>query len=276
MRRWAAVCAWLGMAGCASETIVHDIEEREANTIIELLSDNHINATKGTRDTGRVVLYSIAVPATKRVQAIKVLNKYDLPRRQDKGYTEVFGEAGLIPSATEEHAKALAALEGEIERQLKLVEGVLDAQVQIVMPDDNALRTTEAMVPATTASVILNYLAVDEDRRPISEQEVKDLVAAGVEKLTPENVVVVMRPTGVVARAIKKAEDCTPVNQGICSLTRQSRTILYAIVIGFILLLALAFVATQARLRVVRGRLVRLQEEIARARHRSDTSTSGP
>ena len=53
--------------------------------------------------------------------------------------TKRFLKAGLIPTSGEERAKFLAALEGEIEKQLKLIDGILDVQVQIVLPEESAL-----------------------------------------------------------------------------------------------------------------------------------------
>jgi type III secretion system YscJ/HrcJ family lipoprotein len=156
------------LAGCAAETVVHNLNEKEANIIIEVLADNDVNGMKLLNAAGREVVYDISVPASERLKAIRVLNKNELPRRRDKGYDEIFSSSGLIPTAGEEKAKKLAALEGEIERQLKLIEGILDVQVQIVMPDESALRTTQEQEPATTASVTIKYLPGVGGARPVS------------------------------------------------------------------------------------------------------------
>ena len=122
---------------------MHGISENEANHIIEVLADGDINASKVMNNAGREVVYDIAVPAHSSPRCVS-LNKHELPRRRDRGYHEIFAVGGLIPTSAEEKAKSLSALEGEIERQLKLIDGVLDVQVQLVIPDESALRTTRS------------------------------------------------------------------------------------------------------------------------------------
>lgn len=151
------------LSACGQTTVVHNVDEREANRIIETLADEGITSRKGTVDTGREVHYTISVSSSKRLSAIKVLNANLLPRKPDRGYGEVFQESGLIPTRAEERAKELSALEGEIERQLKLVEGILAVEVQIVAPPDTALRTTKQQVPPTTAAVTIKY----QDRKSV-------------------------------------------------------------------------------------------------------------
>ena len=145
-------------------------------------------------DSGRDVTYNIIVPAGNRIDAIRLLNRHEMPRRKDKGYTDVFAEGGFIPTSAEEKAKKLAALEGEIEKQLKLVDGVLDAQVQLVIPEESALRTSEEQKPQTTASVTLRYLPGAGGEKPLSEPQVQQLVAAGVENLTSDRVYPLLIP----------------------------------------------------------------------------------
>src|SRR5687767_6938426 len=116
-----ALSCIVAVPACAVETIVHGLTEREANQIIELFADNEVSATK-TIVEGRVVTFNIAVPTKERIEAIRLLNRNEMPRRHDKGYNEIFKESGLIPTSAEEKAKKLASLEGEIERQLKLID----------------------------------------------------------------------------------------------------------------------------------------------------------
>ena len=47
------LAATLTVAGCGVETVIHDIQEKEANEIIVLLADNEIESGKSMRDTGR-------------------------------------------------------------------------------------------------------------------------------------------------------------------------------------------------------------------------------
>jgi type III secretion protein J len=274
MRNFSTALATFGallLAGCGTETVVHSLNEKEANTIVEVMADSDITATKIMNATGREVVYDIAVPAAQRLGAIKVLNKNELPRRRDKGYDEVFAGGGLIPTAAEEKAKKLAALEGEIERQLKLIEGVLDVQVQVVMPEESSLRTTQEQEPTTTASVTIRYLPGVGGARPVSEPEVQAIVAAGVEKLMPENVVVLMRPAGPPPQATAAPAKLT----GLAVLGNKALTIGLVALLLIIALEGAGVIAAQVRLRTVRGRLIKLQNEIAKARSKKPGELAG-
>ena len=265
---------WL-VSGCAEETIVHGLSEKEANIILEVMSDADMRATKLINATGREVVYDISVPAADRIKAIKLLNRHELPRRRDKGYFEVFSQSGLVPTSAEEKAKKMMALEGEIERQLKLIEGVLDVQVQLVIPEESALRTTNEQGPDTTASVTIKYLPGAQDSRPVTEPEVQAIVAAGVEKLMPENVVVLMRPTGGAAPSVAVPPPPQEVRRGLQALSNKALSIGLVTFLVMIALLGAGLVATQIRLRAVRGRFIRLQNEIAKARQKKPGEGTG-
>ena len=249
--------------------VVHQLNEREANLILELLADHEISGTKGELDNGRLIVYSVSVPRKSRLDAIRALNHNEMPRRRDMGYNEVFKDGGLIPTAGEERAKQMAALEGEIEKQLKLVDGILDAQVQLVLPEENALRTAQEVRVPTTASVTLKYLPGPGGAKPLSEPQIQAVVAAGAERLTPDNVVVVMTPAGGRYRhgGDSEADDSARL-PGLRGLSSRQVSLLAIVLVSTILLLGLGLAAGQLRLRTVRGRLLRLQTEIARARRR--------
>ena len=264
LRAVGIVCL-LASTACGVETIVHDLQEREANQIIELLSDNDIGTTKGTLDNGRTVSYTISVPQNRRVDAIKLLNRYEMPRRRDSGYMEVFKDAGLIPTSTEEKAKQLSALEGEIEKQLRVVDGLLDVQVQLVIPEETALRTAQDVRTPTTASVTVKYLPGQGGAKPLSESQIQAVVAGGVERLTPDNVVVVMTPVTGGPRADKNEEVTEP---HAMSSKAMKNGLVVAICVIFVLCIFLFIVFIQGRL--VRTKLERLQRDIEKARRKSE------
>ena len=258
------------------ETVANRLSEREANLIIELFADNQIESSKGTLDTGREVFYTISVPPKSRLPAIRLLNLHELPRRKDKGYNEVFSESGLIPTSAEEKAKELAALEGEIERQLKLIDGIIDSQIQIVIPEQSALKTAEDQITTPTASVTIRYLPSAGGIKPVTEAQIQTLIAAGVEKLTADQVFPFMTP-------VRKASELTPPtapvaagNSWIVKLPAKTVNIITVGVLGLILSLSLMLLFGQLRLRTVRGRLSRLQNEIAKARRRTTNEENLP
>jgi type III secretion protein J len=252
--------------GCASETVIHGVDEREANQIIELLARHSIDTTKVRTPGSREVVFDLSVNAGQRVDAIRLLNQNELPRRKDRGYSDVFAQSGLIPTSTEEKAKQLSALEGEIEKQLKLIEGILEAQVQIVIPTESPLRTVDAQRPAATASVTIKYLPGAGDTKPISEAQVKALVSAGVENLAPDKVYPLMTP--VITTVEPVALGTTGSRSYLGRLTKTQANGLSIVVVVLICGLGGLFLVWHLRLRKIQERYERLQAEIQKARMR--------
>jgi type III secretion system YscJ/HrcJ family lipoprotein len=275
--RLGALLLLLATAACGVETVVHNLDEKEANQIVELLAEDGISASKGLIDTGRSITYTISVPSGSRLTAIKTLNRNEMPRRRDTGYIDVFKDSGLIPTAAEERAKGLAAIEGEIEKQLKLVDGILDVQVNLVLPEETALRTAQDVRSPTTASVTIKYLPGSGGTKPLSEPQVQAVVAAGVERLTPDNVVVVMTPAGPIGGRQMTATDSGGMHiPAVGGLNQCTTQMVIVGSLGAVALMALVLAVSQIRLRTVRGRLVRLQSEIAKARRKPDASGPPP
>ena len=267
----------LTLVGCSVETVVSGLTEKDANTIIELLADNKIETTKGLVDSGREIHYSISVPTKKRLDAIRLLNLHELPRRKDKGYNEIFSESGLIPTSAEEKAKKLAALEGEIQKQLKLIDGVLDAQVQIVMPEESALKTAEDQISPTTASVTIRYLPGAGGTKPISETQVQTLVAAGVEKLTPDKVFPLMTPVKNSGEMeISAAAIATAGNSWLSKYSSRTISTLTIIILALIFTLSTLLLFTQLSLRRVRGKLIKLQNLVETAKSKRSADSLPP
>jgi type III secretion protein J len=98
----------------------------------------------------------------------------------------------MIPTASEEKARMLLGLSGELTRTIKSVTGVVDARVQVVLPENSPLLDKAQWSPPT-ASVLVKHRG---SAPPLTEDEIRNLVARGVEGLQPENVAVVYKRTG--------------------------------------------------------------------------------
>jgi len=102
---------------------------------------------------------------------------------------EVFANSGMIPTAAEEKARLLSGIDGELTRTLHSLPGVVDARVQVVIPDNSPL-VDRSQQPPPTASALIQFHGDDP---PLKEMEVKSLMAKSVSGLTPENVAVVFK-----------------------------------------------------------------------------------
>jgi type III secretion protein J len=184
----------VGTLGCEGDLdIVHGLNEHEANEILVVLESRSIPAKKQIEE-GRVVTWAIVVSGGQATDALRVLVANKLPKPRSTGLSEVYpaGSGGLIPTKSEEKAKFLMAMQGEIERMLKSFPGIQEARVAVVIPEKDVVRDLETPPPPATASVGIVYNPVN-GKPPIAEDRVKKLVAAAVEDLKATNVEVIMQ-----------------------------------------------------------------------------------
>jgi type III secretion protein J len=206
---------------CAGEQeIVSGLTEYEANEILVVLEAKGIEAQK-TKAEGRTVTYNVVVGGVDAKDAMRLLVANHLPRVRSNGLPEVYpaGGGGLIPTKSEEKAKFMMALQGEIEKKLKVLPGIVAAQVTIVSPEKDVVRDLDTTPPNSTASVAIVYNAIDErGTAAVKEDEVKNLVAASVEDLKPANVMVVMKKN-VPATLVNDYADSGSVEAPVAAVT---------------------------------------------------------
>lgn len=180
------------LAGCARQ-LETGLTESDAQQIVVLLRENGINATTELdptqkKDTAAWIV-NVRGQGDTVVRAWKILNENGLPREKVKGLDDVFANAGMIPTAAEEKARLLSGLNGELTRTLDSLPGVVDARVQVVLPDNTPLLDKSQQSPPT-ASALIQFRG---DQPPLKDTEVRSLIAKSVEGLTPDNVAVVFK-----------------------------------------------------------------------------------
>lgn len=222
-RALAASTLVAACAACSSPiAIVHGLEELEANEILVVLEARDITGTK-VLEEGRVVTWSVQVPEIDAKDAMRLLVANRLPKARSSGFPQVYpaGGGGLIPTKSEEKAKYMMALQGEVERKLKSLPGIVQAHVNIVSPDKDIVRDLDTPPPAAMASVAIVYNPIDErGTAAVKEDEVQKLTAASVEDLKPSNVVVVMKRNTPMTLVSDFAESGTGVNAPIAAVTQ--------------------------------------------------------
>ncbi len=176
------------------------LSEREANDIIVLLSKATpaIHATKQKNAEGRVPTWDIIVPSSDGPRAIGILQANNLPRKKDKGFDEIYGKSGMIPTATEERAKFMMALTGELQRTIKFIPGVLNARVHLNLPKDKLLRRPGEKQPLPKASVSITaktMLVRNKALRTMLVRNVQKIVSGSMERMLASRVNVVIHST---------------------------------------------------------------------------------
>ena len=186
-----ALLALHGGAPSRLALLYADLDMREASQIADALDRAHIaHEEPGQGDR-------VLVPATEVARARLLLAKDGLPSGGSIGY-EIFDRGDAMTSTQfQQEINETRALEGELARSIRMIQGVRQARVHLVLPRRQPFsRETQA----AQASVVLTMSgAARLDAQAV--QAVLNLVAAAVPGLKPQGIAVVDSRGTVLARA---------------------------------------------------------------------------
>ena len=170
-------------AGCDKETTLHSgLEERQANLVMAALLDAGIGCHKSPGEEGS---WNVSVDESKFAAAVNLLEKAGLPRRAHQGIGEVFKKTGMISSPSEERIRFMDALAQDIAKTISCIDGVVDARVHVVLPENDPFARNA--LPSSAAVAIRSRWDADlTDVIP----SVKGLVKNAIEGLAPETIMV--------------------------------------------------------------------------------------
>jgi len=177
----------LFLVGCRTQ-IQHGLEERDANEIVTELTSRGFDARK-VLEKGKKPTWAIDLDDAKATDALRALTELKLPRKARKTTQSLVETASLIETPQAEKLRALEAQEGDIEEALETMDGVKSASVELVVPA--AARPGALPVPSK-ASVLLRVQPESLERLQQQRGELRALVAASVDGLRAEDVVLVL------------------------------------------------------------------------------------
>jgi type III secretion protein J len=229
----------LALLAACSTPIRHGLDEPAANEVVSALERSGIGAEKGPDEAGGPTTFVVRVSQGDAVRALEVLHALGLPRDRRTGFAEIYAQPSLVPTATEERARYLQALSGEIERTLETVDGVVSARVHLVL-EETEVMGDKPRVPAQ-AAVLLKTRAGPQ----IKDAEVCKLVAGSVPGLAAANVAVV----STRAAEVQAGSELAPV--GPLRVSAGTRSLLVGaliVALGVLALLAALLLFTARRL----------------------------
>jgi type III secretion protein J len=238
--RFAAGLVSLALAGCEAE-LAAGLPDDQASALVVALDGAGIAAGReldGANDPPR---YRVTVSPDDVADALSVMRAEGLPREEPAGLAETFGEGSLVPTPTEERARLVAALSGELARSIEEIDGVLVARVHLSLPESETL-ALDAPPPVPRASVLIRYRG---EVAPYDEGAIRRLVAGGIDHLEEANVAIV----GVASAPAPELERRL-AHVGPIAVTRGSATTLRWILgasLALNVLVALALVAVLGR-----------------------------
>ena len=180
---FAVLSALALLAGCDKETTLHaGLEERQANLVMAALIDAGIPGHKSPGEEGT---WNVMVSEQKFAAAVNLLEQQGLPRRSHMGIGEVFKKTGMISSPSEERIRFMDALAQDLSRTIATVDGVIDARVHVVLPENDPF--AKNALPSSAAVAIRSRWDADiDDLIP----QIKSLVRNAIEGLQYEKITV--------------------------------------------------------------------------------------
>jgi flagellar M-ring protein FliF len=177
----AALAAVLLRVGAQPEALLYsNLDLKEASSISQALDQAGIKyEAKGDGST-------IMVPRDKVASTRLMLSSKGLPTSGSVGYEIFDNQSALGQTDFVQNLNRQRALEGELARTIRSLDGVTFARVQLVLPK-RQLFEDEAEAP--TASVVIGVTG----REPTSDQvrALQNLVAGAVPNLKPDHVTIV-------------------------------------------------------------------------------------
>ena len=227
-----AACAALVLvlAGCKVE-LYSGLNETEANEIVAALADGRIAARKEHVDGAD---WQVQVDEDRVGAALELLRTQGLPQQHYASMGDMFQKQGLVSTPAEERMRYIFAVSQELSRTLRSIEGVVEARVHVVIPQDDPLSDK---VRPSSAAVFIKHRP-DVDLRLLAPA-VKDLVAHSIEGLTPDQVALTLIPAPRSAAATAGLAPVDPARDVLGMSQRAVVTLLVLLVLAAISLMAL-------------------------------------
>lgn len=173
------------LAGCdENTTLFSGLEESQANAVMAALIDAGISADKSAGDEGT---WNVTIGKADFATAANLCDSKGLPRRKFSGVGEVFKKTGMVSSPSEERIRFMDAIAQDLSRTISMIEGVIDARVHVVLPENDPF--AKNTLPSSAAVAIRTRWDADlTDAVP----QVKSLVKNAIEGLVYEKITVTL------------------------------------------------------------------------------------
>ena len=171
------------LAGCDKQaTLFSSIDERQANAVMAALLDNGIDCEKTPGEEGT---WNVLIAQSDFAAAAGRCEQLGLPRRPFMGVGEVFKKTGMVSSPGEERIRFMDAVAQDLSRTISMIDGVADARVHVVLPENDPFARNS--LPSSAAVAVRARWDADlTDAVP----QIKALVKNAIEGLAYEKITV--------------------------------------------------------------------------------------
>ncbi len=189
LRPLFAIVLLLFSACAGGEELLSGLEVQQAVEVVVALKKAGIAAEMEKTSAGREPRYSVTIANSDRSNAVRVLDEYHLPRKEQESFASLTSGDGFIPNLREmSQLRFDRALGVEIENALQALEGIIEVRaiVRSNLVKDIA-GAANAEQPAASATVMIRYES-KSGVQPFSVDEIKETIARAVPGLPQANV----------------------------------------------------------------------------------------
>lgn len=173
----------LALAGCdKTVTLYSGLEEGQANAVAAALLGDGVGCEKVPGEEGT---WNLMISQADFAHAANLCEERGLPRRKFMGVGEVFKKSGMVSSPSEERIRFMDATAQDLSRTISMIDGVVDARVHIVLPENDPF-AKNALPSSASVAIRSRWDADLTDVVP----HVKSMVKNAVEGLKYEKIAV--------------------------------------------------------------------------------------
>lgn len=178
-----ALASLLALAGCDKQTTLFSgLEESQANAVMAALMDAGMAVEKTPGDEGT---WNVMIGQSDFAKAANLCERTGLPRRHFAGVGDVFKKTGMVSSPSEERIRFMDAIAQDLARTISMIDGVVDARVHVVLPENDPF--AKNMLPSSAAVAIRSRWDADVTTEI---PQIKSLVKNAIEGLAYEKITV--------------------------------------------------------------------------------------
>ena len=193
---------------CKDEVVLlQELDQRNTNEIMVVLSRNGIKARKQAIEKQQTVSWSVFVRGSDEPRAREILVDHNLPKQRELGLSGICKDAGMIPTPKTEKCREMLALKGEIINSLRAIPGVVNADVVLNMPDKDEFADDSVAQARPSASVVVQVAAKSNQTEFITESKVQQFVANTVPSMDMRDVAVIISRVEAPFEAEMMAEE---------------------------------------------------------------------
>lgn len=176
----------IGLSGCNEQTLLNGLDQKQANEVVAVLQSYDIDATK---QSSAKQGFSVTVDKKQFLNAINLVNHYDLPSKPRIEIAQMFPEDSLVASPLAEKARLYSAIEQRLEQSLKTLKGVITASLHISYDFSDISKKKDQNIHITA---IVRYETGADDQLLIAD--IKRFLKNSFNEVEYDNISVIMTP----------------------------------------------------------------------------------